>query len=87
MKNENEKSGREVFCEVENIVDQVCFLTNIIQLLIDSYDLDSTNKDVFEDVITRTVAKKHIHAVLIMTQWTIERLIDDIESLNLSKDD
>ena len=79
------KSCQDVYVEVENIVSQVYSLPTVIQLLVENYELDSTNKDVFENEYSRRVAKKSIYDVLVLIQQNITRLVDDIESLDLSK--
>ena len=79
------KSGQDVYVEVENIVSQVYSLPTVIQLLVENYELDSTNKDVFENKYSRRVAKKSIYDVLMLIQQNITKMMNDIESLDLSK--
>lgn len=79
------KSGQEVYVEVENIVSQLYSLPNVIQILVENYELDSANKDIFENKYSRMVAKDNIYSVLMLIHQNISRMIEEIESLDLNK--
>jgi len=61
-------------------------LPGIIQMLIDTYKLDSIDDNKLDDDTERITAKKRIHETLTLAQFSVRRFIEDVEKIPIKEE-